>query len=189
VEIDLNTMLVALMFVTILSMGIGNILGTMADVLNHATTARRDRIHVAWIILLLLVHFNLFWHTKAILDVEHWEFEGFLLAMAGPVLIFLATSILLTSPPETQPVDLHRFFVNLGRRFFFVFAFTQAWIILAGYAMTGVFMVTDLVNVALLILSIVLASSTAQRVQLVGVVTAWGLSLGSLAIRWLVQAA
>jgi len=36
-DMPLNTLLVALMFVTILSMGIGNILVTLADVFNHAT--------------------------------------------------------------------------------------------------------------------------------------------------------
>ncbi len=184
-DIDLNTMLVALMFVTILSMGIGNILGTMADIFNHATAARRDRVHVAWIILLLVIHFNLFWHTKAILDVAEWSFGGFLIAMAGPVLIFLATSILLTNPPDEDPVDLQKFFVRLGRRFFVVFGLTQAWVILAGYAMTRVFVVTDLVNVAFLILAVILATSKAHRVQLAGVVTAWGLGLVGFAIRGL----
>ena len=184
-EIDLNTMLVALMFVTILSMGIGNILGTMADIFNHATTARRDRIHVAWIILLLVVHFNLFWYTKAILDVPEWTFGGFMLAMAGPVLIFLATSILLTNPPDENPVDLQEFFVKLGRRFFFVFALTQVWIILAGYAMTGVFVVTDLTNVTFVILAVVLALANSQRVQVAGIVIAWSLGLANLAMRGL----
>jgi hypothetical protein len=187
VEIDLNTMLVALMFVTILSMGIGNILGTMADIFNHATAARRDRVHVSWIILLLMVHFNLFWHTKAILDVAEWTFGGFLIAMAGPVLIFLATSILLTNPPDENPADMQKFFVKLGRRFFIVFGLSQAWVVLAGYAMTRVFVVTDLVNVAFVVLSIILASSTAQRVQLGGAATAWGLGLASLVFRGLIQ--
>jgi hypothetical protein len=186
-DIDLNTILVALMFVTILSMGIGNILGTMADIFNHATAARRDRVHVAWIILLLVVHFNLFWHTKAILDVSEWTFSGFLMAMAGPVLIFLATSILLTNPPDENPVDLQKFFIKLGQRFFFVFALTQAWVLLAGYAMTRVFVVTDLVNVGFLVLSVILATSKAQRVQLAGVVIAWGLGLVGFLIRGLSQ--
>ena len=39
-EIELNTLLVALMFVTILVMGIGNILMVLADVINRATAAR-----------------------------------------------------------------------------------------------------------------------------------------------------
>jgi hypothetical protein len=186
-DIDLNTMLVALMFVTILSMGIGNILGTMADIFNHATAARRDRIHVAWIILLLVVHFNLFWHTKTILDVAEWTFGSFLIAMAGPVLIFLATSILLTNPPDESPVDLQEFFVKLGRRFFIVFGLTQVWVIVAGYAMSGVFVVTDLVNVAFVVLSVILATSRAQKVQLAGAATAWGLGLVGFGIRGLIQ--
>lgn len=186
-DIDLNTMLVALMFVTIISMGIGNILGTMADIFNHATAARRGRIHVAWIILLLVIHFNLFWHTKAILDVAEWTFGGFLMAMAGPVLIFLATSILLTNPPDEDPVDLQKFFVRLSRRFFVVFAFTQAWVILAGYAMSGKFIATDLVNVAYLILAVILAISKLHRMQLAGVVTAWALGLVGFGIQGLIQ--
>ena len=186
-DIDLNTMLVALMFVTILSMGIGNILTCVADIFNASTSSRRTRVHVAWIILLLLVHFNLFWHTKAILDVEVWRFGGFLMAIAGPALIFFATSILLTNPPDEGRVDLDRFFVDLGRRFFIVFALTQAWIVLAGYAMTRELILTDLVNVAFLVLSIILASSTGSRVQLFGVISAWGLGLASLVVRWLLQ--
>jgi len=59
-DIQLNTLLVALMFVTILSMGIGNILSSLADIFNHATSSRRHPVHISWIVLLLIVHFNLF---------------------------------------------------------------------------------------------------------------------------------
>ncbi len=184
-DIDLNTLLVALMFVTILSMGIGNILGTLADIFNHASAARRDRVHVTWIVLLLIIHFNLFWHTKSILAVEGWEFGGFLLTMAGPVLMFFATSILLTSPPEDAAADLHGFFVGLGRRFFAMVALLQAWIVVVGLVMTGTFLATDLVNVAFVVLAVVLAMSTAPRSQFIGVLSAWGLGLASLVVRWL----
>jgi hypothetical protein len=166
-------------------MGIGNILISLADIFNHATSSRRDRVHISWIVLLLLVHFNLFWQTKAILDVEGWEFGGFLLTMAGPVLLFLATSILLTDPPEGDREDLTSFFVGLGRRFFLFFALLQVWIMVVGFTLTGSFVYTDIVNAVFLVLAVSLASSASKRLHNVGAFLAWGLGLGSLAIRWL----
>ena len=122
-EIELNTLLVALMFVTILVMGIGNILMTLADVINRATSAQRAGLHNGWIVLLLLVHFNLFWHTKEILNVEQWDFTGFLLIIAGPVLVFFATSALLTNPSAEEQEDLKGYFLRVGRPFLFREAF------------------------------------------------------------------
>ncbi len=183
-DIQLNTLLVALMFVTILSMGIGNILVTLADIFNHATPSRRGKIHIAWVLLLLIVHFNLFWHTKAILEVEDWQFSGFLLTMAGPVLMFFATSILLTEPPEDAKPNLVSFFVGLGRRFFVMLAILQAWVVVVGFAISGAFLPSDAVNVCLMVLALVLAFSTSERMQVFGIFAAWGLVLGSGAIRW-----
>ena len=186
-DIQLNTLLVALMFVTILSMGIGNILSSLADIFNHATSSRRRRVHISWIVLLLIVHFNLFWQTKAILDVEGWDFGGFLLTMAGPVLLFLATSILLTSPPEGDQEHLTAFFVGLGRRFFLLFAILQAWVILIGITLTGSFVASDITNAAYLVLAVALVFSVSERFHNLGIILAWALGLASLAIRWLVQ--
>ena len=187
-DIDLNTLLVALMFVTILSMGIGNILISLADIFNNATPSRRDKVHVGWIVLLLLVHFNLFWHTKAILNVENWDFAGFLLTMAGPVLMFFATSILLTDPPEDFQPNLVSFFVGLGRRFFLMFAALQAWIVIVGYSMTRTFVPSDTVNIAFIVLGLLLAFNSSSGFQRLGIFLAWGLGLATFAIRWLAPA-
>ena len=184
-DIQLNTLLVALMFVTILSMGIGNILVTMADIFNHATPSRRDKVHIGWILLLLMVHFNLFWHTKAILEVENWKFGGFLLTIAGPVLMFFATSILLTDPPEDAKPSLSSFFVDLGCRFFVMFAILQAWIVVVGFTLSGGFVPSDAVNICLLVLALVLAFNKSEKTQVFGIFAAWGLVLGSGAIRWI----
>lgn len=183
-DVPLNTLLVALMFVTILSMGIGNILVTLADVLNHATPSRRDRVHLAWIVLLLLVHFNLFWHTKAILNVDDWQFGGFLLAVGGPVLMFLATSILLTEPPQLEPDKLSRFFDDLGRRFYLMFAALQVWIVLVSRSLNGAFGASDLANVVFFGLALVLAANPRRPFQVPGAWTAWGLGLAGLGLNW-----
>lgn len=184
-DIGLNTLLVALMFVTILSMGIGNILVSMADIFNHATPSRRDKVHVGWIVLVLIIHFNLFWHTREILNLDDWRFTGFLMAMAGPVLMFFATSILLTDPPGDVKPDLKTFFTSLGRRFFLMLALLQVWIVMVGYNLSGGFVTTDLVNIALGVLALVLASAKNDRFQTAGIFIAWGLVMISGGIRWL----
>ena len=184
-DIELNTLLVALMFVTILSMGIGNILVTLAGVLNNTTTSRRDRVHVSWIVLMLVIHFNLFWNTKAILAVEGWQFGGFLLTMAGPVLLFFATSILLTSPATDQLADLRTFFHQLGRRFFLMFAAVQIWVLATVFVLEGKLTGLDFVNVALFVVAMVLAMTTSARVQLIGALLAWGLGIGGFVFRWI----
>jgi len=173
------------MFVTILSMGIGNILGTMAEIFHHSTEGRRSRIHVAWIVLVLLVHFNIFWHTKALLEVEQWSFGGFLIAIAGPVLLFLATSILLNRPPSDESEGQEDLFFQLRRRFFIVFGMLQIWIVSAGFSMTGSYVTTDLTNVIFFLLAILLATKKSDRVQLIGVMTAWGLGIASFTISWI----
>lgn len=182
-DIELNTLLVALMFVTILSMGIGNILVGLADIFNHTTASRQDRVHIAWIVLLLIVHLNMFWHTKALLEVEGWQFPGFLMTIAGPALMFFATSILLTPPPDDE-ADLVSFFVGLGRRFFLMFAVLQAWIVLVSYTMTGTVQINDYFNIALMVLAIVLGLNASPRVQTAGIWTAWFLGLASIAVKW-----
>jgi hypothetical protein len=184
-DVDLNTLLVALMFVTVLSMGIGNILVSLADIFNNATPSRRDRVHVAWIILVLLVHFNLFWHTKEILNVEDWQFGGFLLAVAGPVLLFFATSIMLTEPPADVKPDQATFFFGLARRFFLMFAIVQGWVVLVGYNLSGAFITQDFTNIAFGLLALFLAFSSKAQVHNLGVWIAWALVLTSGAIRWL----
>lgn len=184
-DIQLNTLLVALMFVTILSMGIGNILGSLADILNHATSSSRSRVHIGWIVLLLLTHFNLFWNTKAILDNDEWRFAGFLLAIAGPVLLFFSTSVLLTAPAAGDEADLRRFFHQIGRPFFVMFALVQAWVLVTSYALEGRFIGLDVFNAGLLLLALYLARSTGERGHVVGLAIAWALGLGSLALRWI----
>jgi hypothetical protein len=182
-DIELNTMLVALMFVTILSMGIGHILGTLADIFNHATRSRRSGVHVAWIVLLLLVHFNLFWETKELVDREVWRFGDFLLVIAGPVLLFFATNVLLTDPSERESVDLKGFFGALGRRFFLMLVAVQAWTLVVAFTLIGGLSGSDTFNAAFGLLPLLLMLNSSHRIQIAGVVVAWVLALLAMILR------
>ena len=181
-DIELNTLLVALMFVTILCMGLGNILMVLADLFNHATISRRAGIHAGWMVLLLIVHFNLFWHTKSILEAENWRFGDFLLAIAGPVLLFFASSVLLTPPSEEEQEDLKAFWLEIARRFFLMFAAVQGWILVVDFAIVGQLSSGDALNLALGVLALFLATSRSLKVHLIGLCVAWGIGLISAAM-------
>jgi hypothetical protein len=183
VDIPLTTILVAIMFVTILSMGIGNLLGSLADIVNHASTSRRSRTHVSWIVLILLTHFALFWNTKEIVDVENWTFAAFLITVTGPVLLFFTTSILLSPPEPGDDADLDGFFARLQRPFFLMFACQQAWVLVVGYLMNGGWIPKDLLNGILVLLALVLGFSRSPALIRGGTIAAWALMGAALVVR------
>ena len=122
-------LLVALMYVTILSMGIGSVLTALAHVLRSAPGTGLDRVHVAWVALLLIAHLNLFWHTLDLLSVESWAFFGFLYVIAGPTLLFFATDVMVAPRQEATDGGAKAHYFTVSRRFFLLFILVQMWVI------------------------------------------------------------
>ena len=128
---------------------------------------------MSWLTILLLTHFSLFWHTKEIVDVETWTFGAFLLTVAGPVLLFFATSILLSPPEASDEQDLDGFFRRLQRPFFLMFACQQVWILIVSYLISGGWIQKDILNGILVVLALALAFNNTPTVTRFGTITAW----------------
>jgi hypothetical protein len=94
-----NSLLVTLMFVGILTIGIGTILDALAGVVNRRAGLRANRYQTNWMLLLLLIHLNMFWHVLKILDQE-WMFLGFLFVISGPIILYFTTRVLLPDPGD-----------------------------------------------------------------------------------------
>ena len=124
-----NDLLVVLMYVVLLTIGIGNIVVTLAAIIQRPPEVKTYWIHNSWMILMLLVYFNLFWHTLDLFAVEGWKFAGFLYIISGPVLIFFATQILLPDLAVANATDLKSYYYQVSRKFFLFFAMLQVWII------------------------------------------------------------
>ena len=114
-------LLVAIMFATILTLGIASILSSLAVVASRVAAIKGRLFHIAWVLLLLLVHFDLFWQTSAILEIETWTFATFLYVISGPIVLFFATNLLLkeaaladTESRETTNVVSPTLLVLLG---------------------------------------------------------------------------
>ena len=179
-----NALLVAMMFIVLLTMGIGNIVMALASIIDKRTPVKADPIHTSWVLLLLLMHFNLFWHVLDILTIEEWKFLEFLYIVAGAVVMFFATHLLLPdASSSTTDVRVHYF--DVRRQFFGLLALLMIWAIGVDVLFDGGFIPANIANIAGLILFMVLASSSQTGVHRIGAGVGWFLFITMVAARGL----
>jgi hypothetical protein len=179
-----NGLLVAMMFIMVLSIGIGNILLSLPPLLNRRAQAAAGNLALSWLALILLMHLNLFWQVLRLLDIDPWVFPGFLYVVSGPILLLLATSLLLPDPSEPRESADSRF-IESARPAFALLGAVMAWFV--GFDLMfgdGLGLVT-LWNVAALLLFGFLASSRDQKVHGLGAGAGWALFLTMLVARGL----
>ncbi len=121
-----TTLLVAIMYVTIVATGLVNVLMALSDIVGGKS--KSDSLHTGWLVLLLLAYLNFFWETTAILDIEGWNFLAFISFIIGPIVLLFASS-LVTSPKEVDEAPMGSYYFEQGRRFFLLLCLVQAWII------------------------------------------------------------
>ena len=177
------TLLTAIMFVTILGMAIGNLLMACADIAGNLRRPAPSRLHLSWMILLLLAMLNLFWETTAILDVPDWAFLDFLYVIIGPMVLLFAASVLIAPAAEaTTSPEAHYF--GLSGRFFVMLAVQEGWLVGLDLRFEALGL-QSMISVVLLVLFAVLAFSKNQRIHLAGNVIAWAGFIAPLPLKLL----
>lgn len=176
-----SSILVAIMFATILVLGVVNLLGALATAFGAGAASRADRLHLSWMVLFLLTHLNLFWHTSDVVSQE-WGFGGFLYVIAGPILMFFSTQTLLTGSTgeRTEPRDA---FLAVAPRFFRMFALVQLWILGADAALGRGFTRAGIFNLLLCLGALVLSASRDSRHHVAAAWVTGFLFAGSIALR------
>jgi hypothetical protein len=167
---NINTLLVAFMFITILTLGIAGVLAELAEVVRHAGRVRKDGLLIGWATLLLFAYFTLFWHTADITLLEEWDFGLFLFAETGPVLLLFATQIMLGALTE-EPVEPEATWRQT--RFFWIFALLQVWSIAVGFVLGVGFTIDSVNDLVILLTSLVLAKSKNRQVHVAGLAVVW----------------
>ena len=122
-----TTLLVAIMYVTILSTGLINLLLALSEIVGRTRTP--DPVHSGWLVLLLLVYLNFFWETTAILEVEGWVFLTFLAFIVGPIVLLFSTQIILVQPTGNSTTNRTEFFLENCGPFFLLLGLVQAWVV------------------------------------------------------------
>ena len=168
---NINTLLVAFMFITILTLGIAGVLTELAEVVRNVERRDRDKLLIGWALLLLFAYFTLFWHTADITLLEEWDFGLFLFAETGPVLLLFATQIMLgalaADPGGEQESAVRQ------SRFFVIFGLLQVWSIAAGFVIGVGFTVASGFDAVALVTCIVLAGSRNLTVHYAGLAVIW----------------
>ncbi len=165
-----TTLLVAIMFVTIVVTGIVNILMYLSEGL--AGKFEVVPLHASWVVLLLLAYLNFFWHTTLILDIEGWTFLYFAGFILGPIALLFASSQVVVTPGGSLPSEPDQVFSQVSGRFFFLMLLVQLWVIGLDLSFGSFSFLTGL-EVALAFLYGLLWRVKRPWVQLGGVVIAW----------------
>ena len=163
---NINTLLVAFMFITILTLGIAGVLSELAEVVRRVDRRDRDPLLIGWTLLLLFGYFTLFWHTADITLVDHWGFWLFLFAETGPVLLLFATQIMLgalAADPADEAASAHR-----QGRFFVIFGLLQVWSIAAELVVGGGFSVGSALDIVVLLTCVALVTSRSRQLHAAG---------------------
>jgi hypothetical protein len=179
-----TTLLVAIMFVTILAMAIGNVLMTCAEIAGGLRRPMPERIQLSWIFLMLFALLNLFWETPVLLEVENWLFVEFLYVIAGPMVLLFATSVITAPARDQQIVESHGHYFELCRRFFVMLALHEVWILGIDYGYAS-FSTMSLISAAILFLYLILAFSSNLRVHIAGTSLVWAGYIVGLILRTL----
>jgi hypothetical protein len=178
------TLIVALMFITILSFGFANILSSIAEIVNKQNNISVSLVHLSWILLLLIIHFNLAWQAVLISTYKAWSYDAFLFVELGPILAFFTTRIL--APSVSESIDgetLKSKYLHLSPRFFLIIALIQLWAVgidlFIGLGFTG----SAVFNTALFIMAITLMKIKNYQGHIYGAVIAWALYLAAIVLR------
>lgn len=178
-----SAMLVALMFVGLLSIGIANILMGLAAMLDNRAKISFDWIFASWILLLLLVCFDLFWDTTVILSREEWGFAGFLLIVLGPILVIFGGQVVLPDLSRFEDLDLKVHFATASRDFFILLALLETWQISVDLLIGGGLGAVNGGNVATAVLMVGLALTRRPQIHRAGAVIAWSIFLVAVFLR------
>lgn len=121
-----TTLLVAIMYVTIVATGLINVLMALSDIVGGK--AQSNPLNTGWLVLLFLAYLSFFWETTAILEIEGWDFLSFVSFIIGPIIFLFATN-LITSPKEVDEAPMGSYYFEQGGRFFLLLLLVQVWTI------------------------------------------------------------
>ena len=163
-----TTLLVAIMYVTIVATGLINLLTILADIVG--SRRKTDLLHTGWIVILLLAYLGFFWETTAILEIEGWSFLSFLCFISGPIALIFATNLIASSADPDEGKMLDEYYFEQSMRFFLLLCLVQVWIVGLDVVF-ATFSITTWLTVFTGLLFVLLMWSKNYRVHVAGLVT------------------
>ena len=178
-----TVMLVALMFVSIVSMSIVTIISSLATMIVQSSKMKRDSLHTSWLIYLLIAHLALFWSTLDIGVIADWQFGEFLLVILGPILAFFAVNTIVPGAAEDPTGSLREHYFRAARKFFGIFAWVKGWGLAMEWMLGHGWTAFSWINALMFLVMISMAYSRATKLHIAGTIIAWVALLASLILR------
>ncbi len=170
--------LVAIMFITILVMGVVSLIGALASIVTEKKFRTLDPKMSSWIVLLLLVHLNVFWETPTILEQDDWAFAAFVFVIAGPMLLFFASQTLLTNQNSEIETFTEDHYQAVAQQFFLTLCILMIWAIAIEFILGDGAIVNGLADLSVLIVFAALAVARSKRIHTLLAIVSWVLILG-----------
>jgi hypothetical protein len=172
-----TTLLVAIMYVMIISIGLSNLLMALSDLVGGRLKVKPDRVHTSWLLLLLFAYFNYFWQTTAILEIDDWQFLSFIGFLTGPMCLLFGTNLLVVMP-DSDDISPQAHYMQHSNRFFLLLCLFNAWVVGLDYFSENMTMDTWVSGIIAL-LCFALMASDSYKVHKLAAPVGWVLILTS----------
>lgn len=162
-----TTLIVMLMFTSIVGIGVGHILITLASLVSNFVSLRTRFMGTSWSLILLITFLSMFWNGTVLAQRDEWTFALFLFAISGPVALLFASNLiseLLRKNIETGESE-EVVAPSLLARFFWVFALAQLWVVGMDFVLGNGWTVDTWVSVALAGIAAALALANSQKMR------------------------
>jgi hypothetical protein len=125
-----TTLIVILMYSTIIGMGVAQLLGGLAGTLTQGRDLTTRRLPLTWVLLVLVRFLILFWTADLLTGRQNWHFLEFLAVLLGPILLLFASAILnvLISVGDDHDESQR---TGMMSRFFWCVAASELWLVCA----------------------------------------------------------
>lgn len=180
------TLIVALMYVTILSFGLASLLSSLSGLIRKNNGVKVSGVHLHWIIILLVIHFNMTWHAVYLTKVNAWTYMEFILVVFGPILGFFTANLLAPFAKEDRAdEDLVNEYFSITHQLLILFISIQCWVILADIILYRGFIGSAILNIALIAISVILLLSRTYKIHKLGIGIVWVILLAGIVMRGL----
>lgn len=121
-EFDYLSVLISI----VLGLGISHVLSTSAQLVRYRRAVRFYTPTLLWLLILFLVHVQIWWAVFELRSVAEWSFIGFTLVLAVPVLAFSMSVLLAPDFDREAVVDLRASYFEQRRWFYALFGLLPA---------------------------------------------------------------
>ena len=117
----------AVMFAVLMGMGVVRLIMASAVLVRGDEKIKPYWLHGAWLFFMLLIYLHVWWSMWDFRQVESWNYFSYIFLLSGPVILFLATNILLPELQSGNDFNFKDFYFRINRKYFLTMTFAVIW--------------------------------------------------------------